>query len=316
MPTHSEFADPPPGRPFWGDNLARPQVTWSGDPGPDDVELVVEEWLQHRIARRLMDRGLTAERIRQELGGTRSNWQSKLNGNRRLQWADLIKLCLAFDVALLAALPLPTEDLRDLVPPPFADRLTHHAADSGLPHFRDPSQVDWAGAAMAIDQWVASEAEQGRAWTVTRDVLLNQVLGALSAAGIPSSGGAIFGPESPHSIGLEWPTRDTSVRIIALLADQPKPAAAQLRDMLSGTASLLWDLGTDHTGTKALILSASPEFRETFRDALGIVTPQDEFSLVGLSAAHRAGLETKSEVVDDIHVRTWVGGNIDWFVVK
>ena len=306
----------PLGRPYWGDNLARPLVTWSGRPGPDDVESVVEEWLQHKMARRLMDRGLTAERLSQELGGTRSSWQSKLNGHRRLQWTDVIKVSLAFDVALLATLPLPTDDLRQLVPPPFEDWLTHHEADSGRPHFREPSMVDWAGVPLVIDQWVASEAAQGRGWTVTQDVLLNQTLGALSAAGFPSSGGALFGPEAPHSVGIEWPTRDLTVRIVALPADQAKPAAAPLREMLSGTAARLWDLGSNPTGTKALILSASPDFRKTFREALGFTTSHDEYSLIGLSAAHRTGLEVTTEEVDDIHVRVWSGSNIDWFVVK
>lgn len=315
MTTHGESLSALAGPPYWGDNLSRSEVVWSGHPAPDDVASVVEEWLQHLIVRRLVTRGWTAERLGQVLGGTRSSWQNKLNGHRRLQWADLVKLCLALDVAIFEALPLPTADIRDLVPPAYADRLTHHKADSGLPRFRNPSQPDWEQACSALDLWMTTESERGRVWTLTRDVLVNRALSELGDAGLPSTGGALFGPDSRHSLGIEWPTRDVVLRVVALPADAVKPSAARLRELLREAGDLLWDLGATPSATKAMLLWAPTALRTTFGDALGLGPSDEEFTLVGLEAAHRLRL-TDQRDVPDIHIRRRRGAAVDWFFVK
>ncbi len=116
---------------------------------------------------------------------------------------------------------------------------------------------------------MARESESGRVWTLTRDVLVNRALSELEDVGVPSTGGALFGPDSAHSLGIEWPTLDVALRVVALPADAVKPSAARLRELLREAGDLLWDLGEMPSATKAMLLWAPTAFRTTFSDALG-----------------------------------------------
>lgn len=306
--------------PRLGGNLAAESPPWADDPSGVTVVDAAREWLQHRIARRLLTRGWTAQRLVEVLGGSASSWQNKLNGNRKIQFEDLLALAIAVDAQLLGVLPHEPEDLRDFLPPDYGDWLSHWSLDAGMPTFREPEPgADWSAFANNLEAWWHAEEDHGRAWAITREVLVHAVLVHSRDAGLEPASAAVAADVESH-VDLDWPARQTRVRVLWQHGHGGRPESSAVGQSVAHVARCLWEMAELPELEKVLILAAPRVIATNLIEAAGLdAGAPAAWSVVGLTEAHRLGCESSVLASGDIHVQVLqppIGNRIACFRVK